>query len=95
MEARYCKDSAIIALWNDLHIWGGGVVSLSYGSMAGSKLIPSLDEMRDISTAQRDEFRDNGHILVRSLLSGAEVAVYRHLIVEAVKIGRASCRERV
>jgi ectoine hydroxylase-related dioxygenase (phytanoyl-CoA dioxygenase family) len=47
--------------------------------------LPSLDRFRDISTAQRDEFRDNGHLLVRGLLSAGEVVVYRGLIVDAVK----------
>jgi len=53
--------------------------------MAASKTIPPLDGLREISTAQRDEFRDNGHLLVRGLLSPEEVTGYRHLIVEAVK----------
>ncbi|WP_431214295.1 hypothetical protein ACQ86N_05455 [Puia sp. P3] len=39
--------------------------------MATTRNIPSLDDRREISTAQRDEFRDNGHLLVRGLL-GAE-----------------------
>jgi ectoine hydroxylase-related dioxygenase (phytanoyl-CoA dioxygenase family) len=47
--------------------------------------IPLLDDNREISTAQRDEFRDNGHLLVRGLLDAQEVAVYRGLILEAVK----------
>jgi ectoine hydroxylase-related dioxygenase (phytanoyl-CoA dioxygenase family) len=49
------------------------------------KTIPLLDNLREISTAQRDEFRDNGHLKVRGLLSGSEVAVYRQLVVDAVK----------
>src|ERR1700753_1493642 len=53
--------------------------------MVASKIPPRLDDLREISTAQRDEFRDNGHLLVRGLLTGAEVTVYRQLIVEAVK----------
>ena len=53
--------------------------------MALSKTIPPLDNLREISTAQRDEFRDNGHLLVRGLLSAAEIGVYRQLIVEVVK----------
>jgi ectoine hydroxylase-related dioxygenase (phytanoyl-CoA dioxygenase family) len=60
-------------------------VLLSYGGMAGSKTIPPLDGLREISTAQRDEFRENGHLLVRGLLATAEAAVYRQLIAEAVK----------
>src|SRR3984957_5045432 len=53
--------------------------------MALSKTIPPLDNVRDVSTAQRDEFRDNGHLLVRGLLSTAEIAIHRQLIVDAVK----------
>lgn len=44
-----------------------------------------LEGYREISTARRDEFRDNGHLLVRGLLNAAEVGAYRHLIVETVK----------
>lgn len=47
--------------------------------------IPLLDDVRDISTAQRDEFRDNGHLLVRGLLQQPEIAVFRTLILEVVK----------
>src|ERR1700748_1502673 len=53
--------------------------------MALSKAIPPLDNPREISTAQRDEFRDNGHLLVRGLLSAAEVGSYRQLIGDTVK----------
>jgi ectoine hydroxylase-related dioxygenase (phytanoyl-CoA dioxygenase family) len=53
--------------------------------MALSKTIPPLGNLREISTAQRDEFRDNGHLLVRGLLTTAEIAIHRQLIVDAVK----------
>src|ERR1700748_3606340 len=53
--------------------------------MAAPKMIPQLDSFRDISTAQRDEFRDNGHLLVRGLLDSSEIGVYRGAILEAVK----------
>ena len=53
--------------------------------MAAQKIPPLQDEFREISTAQRDEFRDNGHILVRGLLSAAEAAAWRPLIVDVVK----------
>jgi ectoine hydroxylase-related dioxygenase (phytanoyl-CoA dioxygenase family) len=53
--------------------------------MVAPKTIPLLNSFRDISTAQRDEFRDNGHLLVRELLDVAEITVYRGLILEAVK----------
>jgi len=47
--------------------------------------IPMLDDRRDISTSQRDEFRDNGHLLVRGLLNAEEISAYRGIILEAVK----------
>jgi ectoine hydroxylase-related dioxygenase (phytanoyl-CoA dioxygenase family) len=53
--------------------------------MAAIKTISLSDEFQEISIAQRDEFRNNGHILVRGLLSPAETAAYRALIVEVVK----------
>ncbi|GGB16757.1 phytanoyl-CoA dioxygenase family protein [Puia dinghuensis] len=53
--------------------------------MAQVKTIPSLEGFREISTAQRDEFRNNGHVRVRGVLSTVEVAVYRQQVVEAVK----------
>jgi len=53
--------------------------------MALTRTIPLLNSCREISTAQRDEFRDNGHLLVRGLLDTQEMTVYRGLILEAVK----------
>lgn len=53
--------------------------------MAYVKTIPSLDGFLEISTARRDEFRENGHLLVRGVLSTAEIAVYRQQVVDAVK----------
>src|ERR1700748_1193443 len=53
--------------------------------MAAPKMIPQLDSFRDISTAQRDEFRDNGHLLVRGLLDTAEITACRGAILEAIK----------
>jgi len=53
--------------------------------MGGFQSIPLLDGLQEISTAQRDEFRQNGHLLVRGLLSAKEVGVYRQLIVDVVK----------
>jgi ectoine hydroxylase-related dioxygenase (phytanoyl-CoA dioxygenase family) len=53
--------------------------------MAQLNVIPVLDDLREISTAQRDEFRQNGHLLVRGLLSMEDVGVYRQLIVDVVK----------
>ncbi len=54
--------------------------------------IPPLDDLFEISVAQRDEFRENGHLLVRGLLSPEEIAVYRPLIAEAVKKYRTERR---
>ena len=53
--------------------------------MAQLKTIPPLDGFRAISTTQREEFRSNGHVRIRGVLTTAEVAVYRQLVVEAVK----------
>jgi ectoine hydroxylase-related dioxygenase (phytanoyl-CoA dioxygenase family) len=58
---------------------------LTYAGMALPKTIPPIDSLREISTSQRDEFRDNGHLLVRGLLSAVEMASYRQLIVDVVK----------
>jgi ectoine hydroxylase-related dioxygenase (phytanoyl-CoA dioxygenase family) len=53
--------------------------------MNAAKTLPLLDDFLCISTAQRDEFRDIGHLLVRGLLSVAEASVYRQQVLEAVK----------
>ncbi len=53
--------------------------------MSAIKTLPSLETFLPISTAQRDEFRDNGHVLVRGLLGTTEVNGYRQQILEAVK----------
>lgn len=49
------------------------------------KTLAPLDNFLGISTAQRDEYRDNGHLLVRGLLSTAEVFGYRQQVVEVAK----------
>ncbi|HEY6899617.1 MAG TPA: phytanoyl-CoA dioxygenase family protein [Puia sp.] len=53
--------------------------------MAAVRTIPLLEGDREVSTAQRDEFRDNGHLLVRNLLDAPEIAAYRTLILDVVK----------
>ncbi|HVS96510.1 MAG TPA: phytanoyl-CoA dioxygenase family protein [Puia sp.] len=53
--------------------------------MTQAKTDISLDDFIAISTAQRDEFRVNGHLLVRGLLSSSEAEVYRQQILDAVK----------
>jgi len=49
------------------------------------KTIMPLDDVRTITVAQQEEFRVNGHILTRGLLSAAEVAAYRPVVADAVK----------
>ncbi len=53
--------------------------------MAMVKIVPPLDTIHEISTAQRDEFREAGHLRVRGLLETWEMAAYRVLILDAVK----------
>jgi len=53
--------------------------------MPSVKTLPRLDDLRVISTAQRDEFRDTGHLLVRGLLSATEVAGYRQQVLDVAK----------
>ena len=53
--------------------------------MSVARTVPKLDNCLEISTAQRNEFRENGHLLVRGLLDISEAAVYRQLILEAAK----------
>lgn len=60
--------------------------------MVNTKQLPPLNELREISVAQREEFRQDGHVLIRGLLSPDEIAVYRPLIGEAVKKYRTERR---
>ena len=60
--------------------------------MINTKSLPLLNDVREISVAQREEFRENGHALVRGLLSPKEIAIYRPLIGEAVKKYRTERR---
>jgi ectoine hydroxylase-related dioxygenase (phytanoyl-CoA dioxygenase family) len=53
--------------------------------LATTKNIVEPEGYLDMSTAQRDEFRDNGHLLVRGVLSTPDVAVFRQLVVDAAK----------
>ena len=61
--------------------------------IAISKPAPSLDETREVTPAQCKEFRENGHILTRSLVSSAEMAIFRPAIVEAVRKYRTEKRK--
>lgn len=60
--------------------------------MVTAKMIPRLDDHRGISPGQREEFEKNGHVLVRGLVNPVEMAVFRPLIVEAVKKYRTERR---
>lgn len=53
--------------------------------MAAVTNIDILDQFLNISTAQRDEFRVNGHLLVRGVLGAEEVVIFRQQVMEAVK----------
>lgn len=53
--------------------------------MTAQKNLMPLDDAREVTSAQREEFRENGHILIRGVLSPGEAAVYRPVIAEAVK----------
>lgn len=57
------------------------------------KKLMSLDDLREVTVGQREEFRENGHLLMRGLLSGEEVAAYRPVIVDAVKRMRTEKRK--
>ena len=45
--------------------------------------LPSLDNFIEIAPAQVDDFRKNGHTLVKNVLTPGEAAVYRNVINEA------------
>jgi ectoine hydroxylase-related dioxygenase (phytanoyl-CoA dioxygenase family) len=53
--------------------------------MTAIKKISFLSELLEVSTAQRDEFRDNGHLLVRGVLRAEEADVLRGLVAEVAK----------
>ena len=50
-----------------------------------TKQLPSLDDIIVISDHKINEFRDNGHVLIESLLSTEESAAYRDVIVPAAQ----------
>lgn len=45
--------------------------------------LPLLNQFMNISQRQIDEFHENGHVLIRNVLSDAEVKAYREVINEA------------
>lgn len=53
--------------------------------MAIPKTITPLDDTHPVTVGQQEEFRTNGHILIRGLLSPAEAAAYRPIVTDAVK----------
>lgn len=55
--------------------------------------LPSLNEFREVSKAQREEFIEEGHTLIRNILSEEEVAVYRKAILHAVATYKTEFRK--
>jgi ectoine hydroxylase-related dioxygenase (phytanoyl-CoA dioxygenase family) len=49
------------------------------------KNLPLLHESREITDSQREEFRQNGHLLTRNVLSPDELNIYRPVINDAVR----------
>lgn len=47
--------------------------------------LPGLNDVREISPAQAEAFRKNGHILISNVLNTDEAAAYREVIVDAAK----------
>ena len=45
--------------------------------------LPALNEYKTITNEEIKEFRENGHVLIRNILSPDEIAVYREVIVDA------------
>ncbi|MHB8208695.1 hypothetical protein [Mucilaginibacter sp.] len=44
--------------------------------------LPPLDNFRNLSTENINEFHAKGHTLVKGILSGEEIATYRPVIVD-------------
>jgi ectoine hydroxylase-related dioxygenase (phytanoyl-CoA dioxygenase family) len=53
--------------------------------MIAQKNLPRLQESREVTLSQREEFRQNGHLLIRNVLSPEELAEYRPVIADAVR----------
>lgn len=47
--------------------------------------LPQLDDLIKVSRENIDEFQEKGHTLVEQLLSAAEIAIYRPIIVKAAE----------
>lgn len=45
--------------------------------------LPALNDAREITTSQAENFRKNGHILIPNVLDAGEAAAYRNVIVDA------------
>src|ERR1051325_4920558 len=45
--------------------------------------LPQLDTAYSLAPEQIDQYRRNGHVLLRSVLSPEEIAVYREVLVDA------------
>lgn len=61
-------------------------------AIAAVKGPPDLDDYREVTAEQCNEFRQNGHTLTRHLLSPAELSIYRPLIAEAADTYRTEKR---
>jgi ectoine hydroxylase-related dioxygenase (phytanoyl-CoA dioxygenase family) len=51
--------------------------------MMVKNMLPDLDNFKNISAEQINEFRENGHVLTRGILTADEVTAYRKVIVDA------------
>ena len=47
------------------------------------KNLPALDDYKHITSDQIRELRENGHVLIRNILTPEEISVYRDVIVDA------------
>jgi ectoine hydroxylase-related dioxygenase (phytanoyl-CoA dioxygenase family) len=61
--------------------------------MIAQKNLQPLDDAREVTAAQQEEFRENGHLLMRGVLNTEEVTAYRPVIGEAVKRFRTEKRK--
>lgn len=51
--------------------------------LTGTRNLPALDDYKPVSKEQIQELRENGHILIRNILSPEEISAYRDILVEA------------
>jgi ectoine hydroxylase-related dioxygenase (phytanoyl-CoA dioxygenase family) len=48
-----------------------------------TQTLPSLDDLKNVSQDNIDEFRDKGHTLIEGVLNADEIEIYRPIIVNA------------